>query len=83
LVPLPGGVRGGLSKTKDKRQKTKDKRYKTLDTIQKNFKMVMKRRDFLKSSAAAGTLIMVNSSLLSAKPDNGQQKDITYNTLPL
>ena len=43
----------------------------------------MKRREFLKSSAAAGTLMMVNSSLLSAKPDTGQQNDITYNTLPL
>jgi len=43
----------------------------------------MKRRDFLKSSAAAGTLMLVDRSFLSAKPDVGQQKDITYNTLPL
>jgi len=43
----------------------------------------MKRREFIKSSAVAGTLIIVNSSLLSAKPENGQQNDITYNTLPL
>lgn len=43
----------------------------------------MKRREFLKSSAAAGTLMMVNSSFLSAKADNGRQNDITYNTLPL
>ena len=35
----------------------------------------MKRREFLKSSAAAGTLIMAGRSFLSEKSDNGQQKD--------
>jgi len=42
----------------------------------------MKRREFLKYSAAAGTLALINSSCLSGKSDI-QQTDISYNTLPL
>jgi endoglucanase len=44
--------------------------------------MIMKRRDFLKTTAAAGALALINGRTLKAETVL-KQKDITYNTLPL
>ena len=44
--------------------------------------MIMKRRDFLKTSSALGALTLINGRALK-EVTVLKQKDITYNTLPL